>query len=424
MFNTNLNVMKRTITFSVLLLIVTIVLAQPPLAFNYQAILRGEDGNVISSQNVSLEIAIRKGSESGTIVFSETHNTSTNEFGLVNLQIGSIQSLASVNFSEDSYFLEMSVNGTVMGSSQLLSVPFAIHANTSADAFSGDYNDLLNLPNLFSGDYNDLLNLPNLDDFIGISNPQAGDILFYNQNQWQSLSAGAEGQVLKIINGMPLWDYITFPCGTATVTDIDGNVYNTVLIGDQCWMDKNLSTTHFRDGSPIAEAWVYDHTLVEGINSDEEMAAEYGRLYSWHTANDAKGICPVGWTLPAQAEFQQLVDYVIATYEEVTDQNVAYAFKSCRQVNSPLGGDCNTTAHPRWDEHAQYGFDIADFSALPAGRYVNGAFSGIGSQLYFWSSTEFSTDNGVFARIMHNFNAVTIWNVDKNRSFSLRCIKE
>jgi uncharacterized protein (TIGR02145 family)/uncharacterized repeat protein (TIGR02543 family) len=1167
MFNTNKNFMKHTITLSILLLIVINVLAQSPLAFNYQAILRDADGIVISSQNVSLEIAIRKGSASGTIVFSETHNTSTNEFGLVNLQIGSIQSLAGVNFSEDSYFLEMSVNGTVMGSSQLLSVPFAIHANTSTDAFSGDYNDLTNLPNL--------------DDFIGISNPQAGDILFFNQNQWQALSAGAEGQVITSINGMPQWAYITdptyslnlevspagagtvtgsgqyeagqqfsisaqantgwgflnwtnangvvseapnflytmpasdvtltanfemidytltlvanpteggsvsgggvynlgdavqlgavantgwefvnwtdndgivsaaanftytmpatdvtltanfemidytltlvanpteggsvsgggfynlgdavqlgalantgwefvnwtdndgivsaaanftytmpaadvtltanfemidytltlvanpteggsvsgggdynlgdavqlgavantgwefvnwtdnngivsaaanftytmpatdvtltanfemidytltlvsspteggslsgsgvynlgdavqlgalantgwvfvnwtdnagvvseapdftytmpaaditltanfveeqvgftcggqitdidgniyntvligdqcwikgnlkttkyqsgtpieypggnsdawmnnttgayawynndiswkdsygavynwhavnnadglcptgwhvpsdteltqlvnyvvaqgypnvwnipngagnalkscrqvnspqggdcnttehprwdshlthngfdafgfsglpggsrsntgvflapgssfglwsstehsathahtrtlslmsnlvsriqssksggisvrciktppmynlnldvnptgagtitgaglyqagqqvnitaaanlgwafdnwtdddgivseapnftytmpasevtltanfvtttthnlnldvnpagagtvtgaglynsgqhvnisalantgwefvnwtdddvivselavftytipaadvtltanfveeqvnFTCGTSTVTDVDGYVYNTVLIGDQCWMDKNLSTTRFRDGSTIAQAWVYDPTLVEGINSAGEMVAAYGRLYSWHAANDAKGICPAGWTVPVQSEFQQLVDYVIATYEEVTAANSAYAFKSCRQVDSPLGGDCNTTAHPRWDQTTPPtppGLDLVGFSALPAGRIMSGAFSAIGTQLYFWSSTEHNAANGVFARIMNGADGVTITNVDKNRGFSLRCIR-
>jgi uncharacterized protein (TIGR02145 family) len=146
-------------------------------------------------------------------------------------------------------------------------------------------------------------------------------------------------------------EQVNFTCGTSTVTDVDGYVYNTVLIGDQCWMAKNLSTTRFRDGSTIAQAWVYPHASVPGIDTDAQMVATYGRLYSWHAANDAKGICPAGWTVPAQAEFQQLVDYVIATYEEVTADNSAFAFKSCRQVNSPLGGDCKTTAHPRWDEY-------------------------------------------------------------------------
>ena len=219
-------------------------------------------------------------------------------------------------------------------------------------------------------------------------------------------------------------EQVGFTCGTSTVTDIDGYVYNTLLIGDQCWMDKNLSTTRFRDGSTIAQAWVYPHASVPGIDSDEQMVAAYGRLYSWHAANDAKGICPEGWTIPAQSEFQQLVDYVIATYEEVTAANPAYAFKSCRQVNSPLGGDCNTTTHPRWDQTTNHGFDIVDFSALPAGRIMSGAFSGIGSQLYFWSSTEHNAANGVFARIMNGFDVVTITNMDKNRGVSLRCIKE
>jgi uncharacterized protein (TIGR02145 family)/uncharacterized repeat protein (TIGR02543 family) len=219
-------------------------------------------------------------------------------------------------------------------------------------------------------------------------------------------------------------EQVNFICGTSTVTDVDGYVYNTVLIGDQCWMDKNLSTTRFRDGSTIAQAWVYDPALVEGIDSDAQMVAAYGRLYSWHAANDAKGICPAGWTVPAQSEFQQLVDYVIATYEEVTAANSAYAFKSCRQVDSPLGGDCNTTAHPRWDQTTPHGLDLVDFSALPAGRIMSGAFSGIGTQLFFWSSTEHNAANGVFARIMNGVHGVTITNMDKNRGVSLRCIRE
>jgi uncharacterized protein (TIGR02145 family) len=75
----------------------------------------------------------------------------------------------------------------------------------------------------------------------------------------------------------------------------------------------------------------------------------------------------------------------------------------------------NTTPH---------GIDLVDFSALPAGRIMSGSFSGIGTQLFFWSSTEHNAANGVFARIMNTINVVTITNMDKNRGVSLRCIRE
>ncbi|MBI5184900.1 MAG: fibrobacter succinogenes major paralogous domain-containing protein [Nitrospinae bacterium] len=91
--------------------------------------------------------------------------------------------------------------------------------------------------------------------------------------------------------------------GGKTVTDVDGNVYNTVTIGTQTWMKENLKVTKYRDGTAIptttadisaetspAYQWAY--------NGDESNAAAYGRLYTWHAATDSRGLCPAGWHLP------------------------------------------------------------------------------------------------------------------------------
>lgn len=146
-------------------------------------------------------------------------------------------------------------------------------------------------------------------------------------------------------------------CGT--VTDYDENVYNTVLIGDQCWMQSNLQTTHYDNGDPIItrlsnDYWmnttsgayaIYPHSQVEGINSDAEMVAAYGNLYNWYAVNDERRLCPEGWRVPSFDDWNQLRNFISGGWQQGGHQ-----LKSCRQKNSPLGGDCDTNEHPRWDE--------------------------------------------------------------------------
>lgn len=101
-----------------------------------------------------------------------------------------------------------------------------------------------------------------------------------------------------------------------TVTDYDGNVYQTVLIGDQCWMMENLKVTHYRNGDPIPHVTdgVTWGNLTSGAycnyNNDEGNVATYGRLYNWYAVDDSRNIAPAGWHVPSDAEWQTLVDYL------------------------------------------------------------------------------------------------------------------
>jgi uncharacterized protein (TIGR02145 family) len=167
--------MKRIGLSLFILLILSTGFAQTVHQFKYQAVLRDADGNVLVNEAVSVEIALLEGSVNGVKVFEEIHTTETNFLGLINLNIGSLNDLSVIDWSSDIYFLQLSVNGTIMGTSQLLSVPYAIH---SASAGTADYNNLTNLPLiptdlshlsdnmslLFSGSYNDLYDLPVLFD--------------------------------------------------------------------------------------------------------------------------------------------------------------------------------------------------------------------------------------------------------------------
>ena len=123
--------------------------AQTPEKMSYQAIIRGSNNNLVVNSNVSIKILIRQGSISGTAVYQESHTATTNANGLVSLVIGS-GSVISGTFSQiawasNTYFIETQVdvsggsNYSVVGSSQLLSVPYALHAKT-AESITGAAN--------------------------------------------------------------------------------------------------------------------------------------------------------------------------------------------------------------------------------------------------------------------------------------------
>jgi len=121
---------KINLMLALLLLTVSISLAQMPEQFKYQAVLRDASGNIIVNQSKAVIINIIQGSVIGSSVFTETHNVTTTAQGLILLNIGSINSLSSVDWSSSAYFIKITVDGVEMGTSQLLSVPYALHAKT------------------------------------------------------------------------------------------------------------------------------------------------------------------------------------------------------------------------------------------------------------------------------------------------------
>ena len=125
-------------------LVALTVWAQAPQQMNYQAVVRGISGNpVANSTPVKLRFTIHDGSAGGSSVFTETINTTANQFGLVNVQIGSVANLGTVNWGSGTKFLqvETDVNNagsfTDMGTSQLLSVPYALYAANSPAGATG-----------------------------------------------------------------------------------------------------------------------------------------------------------------------------------------------------------------------------------------------------------------------------------------------
>jgi len=168
--------MKRSFISLILLLSVTFGFAQAPQKMSYQCVVRNASGKLVASQSIGLRISILQESASGNVVYQETYNPKpqTNTNGLVTVEIGGGEvlsgSFADIDWGSGTYFLKTETdptggtNYTISGTSQLLSVPYALHAKTADNGFSGNYDDLSNKPALFSGHYNDLLNLPALFD--------------------------------------------------------------------------------------------------------------------------------------------------------------------------------------------------------------------------------------------------------------------
>jgi len=117
-----------------------VIKAQSSDFFNYQAIIRDAGGNAKANTSVSIFVEILQGSISGTVSFSETHPKTTNSVGLVNLQIGSISTteFSAIDWSNTPFFIRISVDGTVMGTSQLLSVPFALYSKKAGNYVETD----------------------------------------------------------------------------------------------------------------------------------------------------------------------------------------------------------------------------------------------------------------------------------------------
>ncbi len=231
------------------------------------------------------------------------------------------------------------------------------------------------------------------------------------------------------------------------VTDVEGNEYETVIIGEQEWMAHNLRTTKYANGNDIptdlhdddwGNTWdgayaIYDHEEDNtfGIDSPEEMVEIYGLLYNRY-AIEQENLCPEGWTVPSNEDWQELVDHLMNEYgysNTTNDQNsIGEALKVARQMNHPSGGSYDTHEHPRWDgESPYYGLDRFGFSGLPAGvRTTSGGYTNIGQYAYWWSSSEEDGSPMIspFVRLVDIQNNFIRPNINDRSGLSVRCIKE
>lgn len=210
-----------------------------------------------------------------------------------------------------------------------------------------------------------------------------------------------------------------------TMTDNDGNVYPAVLIGTQCWMGANLRTTQYRDGSAIPNVTV--NTTWAQLNTgawsyyenNSSNNASHGKLYNWFAAVDPRGICPLGWHVPADAEWQQLESTLGMPANELNSpgvrgeiQNVGGMMKTISAWNAPNAGATNESG----------------FTGLPSGArdgFSDGTFFNLGDRGYWWSSSEGDQLNYARYRSLSYFNAgVGRYSYYKSSGYCIRCLRD
>ena len=197
------------------------------------------------------------------------------------------------------------------------------------------------------------------------------------------------------------------------MTDLDGNFYKTVIIGDQEWMGENLRTTKFNDGTPVVNEpdmtkWVQITTpAYSWCNIDIANKETFGALYNWYAVNTGN-LCPVGWRVPSDDDWTKLTDFLGGG--EIAGGKLKES--GTLHWNSPNSGATNETG----------------FSAVPAGyRYGyfwgQGTFYEMGINGYYFTSTE-CTNTHIWTRTMNAGNAKVYRSIFvKNNGFSVRCIK-
>jgi uncharacterized protein (TIGR02145 family) len=206
-----------------------------------------------------------------------------------------------------------------------------------------------------------------------------------------------------------------------TVTDIDGNVYKTIKIGNQEWMAENLRTTKYSDGSAIP---VMADTVSPGYSyydntTNSDSINKFGALYNWYAVNTGK-LAPVGWHVPDSSEWKDLEEYLIANGYNWNGTTVGNKIAKSLAANTdwivyatPGTIGCDLTKNNR-----------SGFSALPGGIYGYGGSNFIGDAGYWWSSTG-GNGQGAYNRILSLAREdLNEFYLSKSYGLSVRLVKD
>jgi uncharacterized protein (TIGR02145 family) len=213
------------------------------------------------------------------------------------------------------------------------------------------------------------------------------------------------------IRGKALRNIVYGRLVSGTVTDLDSNVYNTVIIGKQVWMAENLKTTKYRNGDPIPNitdivGW---KDLTTGAycnhNNDVKRGEIYGRLYNWYAVNDKRNIAPKGWHIPTDADWKILAN-------SLGGEKVA-------------GGKVKEAGTAHWESPNLGATNESGFTAIGgSSRSIKDNFIILGTREAWWSSTENSKDEAVTYETMSIHYALWRSQFDKRTGNSVRCVKD
>lgn len=446
-----------------------------PQGINYQGVARNATGIPLINQNIALRLSILDGTASGTILYTETQNTTTNYNGLFNIGIGAGTVLSGIFddilWGQGDKWLKVEMdtaagsNFLFIGTSQFLSVPYSYYSTKSKTSENG---------------------LPTIAN--------SGDMLYYDGSSWVNIAPGNYGQILTLCNGVPTWGGCLPQLVTTAISAISGdfamsggnlisdggttitsrgvcwstssnptlannftsdgtgigtysssitgltpsttyyvrayatnavgtiygnqqsftttNVIPFVTICTQDWMTQNLAVSTYRNGDPIPE--VTDPTqwasLTTGAwcyyNNNSTTGATYGKLYNWYAVNDPRGLAPLGWHVPTEAEWNIL--------------------ETCLDGAIEAGGKMKTMGTSHWAVPNVGATNSSGFSGLPGGFRTgdDGTFTSISTIAVWWSSTEYIPGQvWTHALINDNSYELRLGNY-RDAGCNVRCIRD
>lgn len=224
--------------FTLLALVITLIsTAQAPQGFNYQAIVRNTAGQLLLNQSVSFKFSILQNSDTGTVVYSENQTANTDDLGHIALVVGqgtaTTGTFTSINWANGSYFLGIELNTgsgfVAMGTTQLLSVPYALYANSAGNSQS---------------------TTPNLGAVLAVNNSANNTKITNLQNPTDAQDAATKGYTDAVSTQLQS-QIATLQTQITALQNANVVPLPNVTIGTQIWSSTNLDVTTYRDGTPI-----------------------------------------------------------------------------------------------------------------------------------------------------------------------------
>lgn len=346
--------------------------SQVPHTIGYQAVVRSGSGELVRERQITLRLNILQGDVQGESVYEELLRPTTNENGLVEIEIGAGETtgdFSAIDWSATPYYIKVEIdplggdNYSIEDVNQILAVPYAIYAE-KAGSVEGDslYNGFALYENMTIGNVLETGNDANHYQIKGLANPE------------DSQDAVSK----KIVDSIA--DILQNAYGHSFIDHRDNNIYTYVTIGSQTWMAENL---RYEGHVPLAVN-EDDYSETEPFryypNGDKSNVEKYGYLYNWPAAMDGanssdanpshvQGICPVGWHLPSNYEWNELIN---------STESSEYA--------AILAGKPELWAEGELINNQYFG--VSGFNAVPAGScsiYDNGYIDFLGIA-HIWTS--------------------------------------
>jgi uncharacterized protein (TIGR02145 family) len=383
--------MINRLLYAVVFLFPFTLAAQVPVLIPHQGIARDGSGLPLANILLTARFSIHAGSPEGTVVWQEEQDLQTTSLGLFTAQLGSIVSLATVVWDYGQRFLQVELNvgsGFVdVGTEQLLSVPYALQTAN-----------------------------------IRVQSTMVGDTLILGSSRIivPGISTANHGTVTGGTTlhscGAPDVHNPTLTYGS--MVDQEGQSYKTIIIGPFEIMAENLSTSTYRNGDLIntgltnnqwqttnSGAWTY-------YNNDPSFECPYGKWYNWFAAAEPVGLCPQGWHIPNEDEW----DLLLSTLDPSTPAG---------EVGNVSGGPMKSVGTTYWVSPNDFATNSSGFSGLPNGnRFMNGQYYSLGLNSDWWSADQYNSQEAWFRSMSNTDITNGHFHTDKNVGYPVRCMRD